>query len=288
MALTAHEVVAHGHWLVPYFEGKPRLEKPPIPYWAVAISFLATGSESNFTTRLPPALLGLGAVIIAYFFGRKAFDRIGGLVFASCLAGMPFFMLYMRRAAPDEYLAFFVMLSLYFFYIFTDTGKRAPLIAFYAALAAAAMSKGPVALALVIPPAVIYLLLTRKAALLKNKWHVAGALLLLLIALPWPLAVAMIEPEAFSTWLEEGLLRYGSALNTHDRPLLYYMKYLPVLALPWAPFLVAGAAAFRRWCPPRRSCPRDTASACCARAPRLVGTMRKTRARRRFSAHSSC
>lgn len=251
VALPAHEAAANGHWLVPMFEGKPRLEKPPVPYWAVALTYLVTGSESRYTTRLPSALLGIVAIAVAYALGRKTRGRLGGMVFAACLAGTPFFMLYMHRAASDEYLAFFVMLALCLFYLYSESGGRAALFGFYAALAGAAMSKGPVALALVVPPAIIYLLISRKAALLKNYRHIVGAGIFFGLTLPWPVAVAMLQPEAFSTWLKEGLFRYGSALNTHSRPLHYYLRYLPLMAIPWAPFLIAGAATFRRWCPPR-------------------------------------
>ncbi|RKY24633.1 MAG: hypothetical protein DRP79_07505, partial [Planctomycetota bacterium] len=92
VALPAHEAVAGGHWIVPYYKDNPRLKKPPLPCWAVAVSYLVTGKENEFTTRLPSAVLGILAIGIAYLFGRKVYGRKGGLVFAACLATTPFFM----------------------------------------------------------------------------------------------------------------------------------------------------------------------------------------------------
>ena len=43
--ITAREMVADGSWLEPTMNAEPRLEKPPLPTWLVAVTLL-TGTDS--------------------------------------------------------------------------------------------------------------------------------------------------------------------------------------------------------------------------------------------------
>ncbi|MFH1551046.1 MAG: glycosyltransferase family 39 protein [Planctomycetota bacterium] len=253
IAEPAHEAAVNGHWWILVYKGKPRLQKPPLANWAVAASYIVTGRENAFTTHLPSAILALAGIGVAYLFGRKLYGRTGGLIFGLCLATMPFFLFLAARPTTDAYLAFFVFLCFYLFYLFCANGSRAALFGFYAALAAAFMSKGPVAVAIVVPAAALFLLLTRRFSLLKNRRHIWGALLFLALAMPWPVSVALTVPDAARIWLREGFSRYGSALHGHSRSVYFYAKFVPLFTLPWLPFLVTGAINFRRWfAPPRR------------------------------------
>jgi 4-amino-4-deoxy-L-arabinose transferase-like glycosyltransferase len=252
VAETAARMLSSGEWIVPYYDNAIRLEKPPLAYWAVAASYAVTGRVDEFGARLPCAAMGVVAILLAYLLGRRLYGRTGGLVFGVALASAQFFMLFMRQAATDEYLAFFVFLSFYLFYLFYESGKRAPLLGFYAALALAALSKGPVALAIVPPPIILFVILTKRTRLFRNAWHIAGIAMFLVLSLAWPAAVALKMPNALSVWWSESFSRLGNAKHEHGRPFYYYLRLLPALAWPWVAFVIAGVVSFRKWCAPEK------------------------------------
>lgn len=57
--LPAMTMMETGNWVVPYVGGEPYYKKPPLVNWLVAASFNLTGSQSEFTARLPSVLFVL-------------------------------------------------------------------------------------------------------------------------------------------------------------------------------------------------------------------------------------
>ena len=49
--------VDHNHWLVAEIQGRPRLEKPPLPRWSIAALIKLTGCRDEWTVRLPGAIM---------------------------------------------------------------------------------------------------------------------------------------------------------------------------------------------------------------------------------------
>ena len=64
------------------------LHKPPVALWQIAGSFAVFG-ESNFTLRLPSALLATAAVALTFLIGRSLFTAEAGLFAAFLLALSP-------------------------------------------------------------------------------------------------------------------------------------------------------------------------------------------------------
>ena len=55
----SREMAASGDFVTPRLNGLKYFEKPPLQYWATAVSFTMFG-ENEFTARLYTALCGLG------------------------------------------------------------------------------------------------------------------------------------------------------------------------------------------------------------------------------------
>ena len=53
VAEVAREMLVSGDWLVPELNARVRLQKPPIPYWAVAASYRALDRVNERAARLP-------------------------------------------------------------------------------------------------------------------------------------------------------------------------------------------------------------------------------------------
>ena len=54
----AIDTIDHNHWLVAQIQGRPRLEKPPLPRWSIAALMMLTGRRDEWIVRLPGALSG--------------------------------------------------------------------------------------------------------------------------------------------------------------------------------------------------------------------------------------
>ncbi len=105
------------HWMVPVFNGEPRLVKTPLAYWCLA-GLLKMGVPLNeFTARFPSALAGVLLVVLTLLLGRRMFsDRaalIGALILATSLG------LYVRgrSARPDMLMILFMTAAMVCFYI---------------------------------------------------------------------------------------------------------------------------------------------------------------------------
>ena len=80
VAVTAREMVNSGNWVMPFFNGEPRLQKTPLSYWLIAAAAKAAGSVNSFVVRLPSAVLAvLSAVAIFYFVSDRLGMRIAAL-----------------------------------------------------------------------------------------------------------------------------------------------------------------------------------------------------------------
>ena len=113
-ASTARDMVLNGNWIVPHFNGVPRINKPPLFYWTIAISYKLFGIN-EFSARLPSALAAIGTVLITYLWGKRLEDRKNGFWAGMVLMASPLFFLISRLCITDMMLTFFVCSSLYLF-----------------------------------------------------------------------------------------------------------------------------------------------------------------------------
>ena len=73
-ALVSREMLQRGDWVVMYQDGIRYLEKAPLHYWMVAVSYKLFG-QGAFQTRLPLVLGVAGLVLMVYFFARRFFGE---------------------------------------------------------------------------------------------------------------------------------------------------------------------------------------------------------------------
>ncbi len=109
----AIDTIDHNHWLVAQIQGRPRLEKPPLPRWSIAALMILTGRRDEWMVRLPGALAGVATVALIYILGRRMGGRALGLASAFVLCSLGFFVGEMRQASNDGPLVLFTTLALY-------------------------------------------------------------------------------------------------------------------------------------------------------------------------------
>ncbi len=112
VAESATQMLAHGEYWVPEFNGHVRLQKPPLAYWLAAGVHEAAGRASpvvdELEARVPSLVAGGLLVVLTFVLGRSLFGdvRIGWLgagVFATCFD----FFDYARSARPEMLYALF-------------------------------------------------------------------------------------------------------------------------------------------------------------------------------------
>ncbi len=257
LAAEVVDTLENGRWLVARIQGRPRLEKPPLPRWTTAALATVVGRCDEVVVRIPGAFAALGTLGLTYLLGLRLGGRPLGLAAAMILGTTPLFIAEARQAGQDVPLAFFTTLALYAAVRFLDgagsIGPRRPLAfrpwaaLFHVALGLGFLCKGPVILAIVGATLLPYGLIAGRSrsvvALGCDPW---GGLAFVALALSWPLPVWLADPNAAGVWAAEIGQKTGALPIVHRERAGFLLQW-PILIAPW---VVAGASGvllpFRR------------------------------------------
>src|SRR5437870_2480466 len=217
---AAREMVETHQWLLPTNNGAPRLQKPPLLYWLIIISFKLFGVNAA-AARLPVALAVVASTALIFLIGEKLTDYwhgfIAGLIYLS-LCGT---FLLARIVMPEPVVSAFIAGAI-FCAIGGYQSRRSRRIWFagvWICSAFACLTKGLLGIAY---PAAIFLILSvfyREARMRFRgllRWEYLA--IFILIVAPWHIWVQWHFPGYFryqisSEWL--GHLR-GLTDETHD------------------------------------------------------------------------
>ena len=256
---AAREMVEAHHWLLPTNDGAPRLQKPPLLYWLIIISFKLFGVNAA-AARLPVALAVVASAALIFLIGEKLTDYwrgfIAGLIYLS-LCGT---FLLARIVMPEPVVSAFIAGA-----IFCAIGgyqrrrnRRIWFAGFWICSAFACLTKGLLGIAY---PAAIFLILSifyREARMRFRgllRWEYLA--IFILIVTPWHIWVQWHFPGYFryqisSEWL--GHLR-GLTDETHDflgMPAYQFLVMHLAWLFPWSIALLPGVIlAWRRVIRPR-------------------------------------
>lgn len=243
---VAAAMVRSGDLVVPRLCGVPYLEKPPMLYWLTAASFGTLG-VSETTGRLVPALAALAAAAVTAWIGRRVFGTAVGIAASAILALSPEWFALGRLLTTDMVLAFFQTAALASFLAAERTGRRGGYLAFWALLAPATLTKGPVGALLPVAIVALYVVLTKQWRLLREIRLVPGGLLLLALSVPWFLAVQARYPEFLRFFVvDQHLARFGGSEAEHAEAFWYFVPVFVIGFFPWIfllPAVLARGAA---------------------------------------------
>jgi 4-amino-4-deoxy-L-arabinose transferase-like glycosyltransferase len=248
-AEAAREMLQRHDWVTLYTNGIRYLEKAPLMYWAIAISYRFLG-VSDWSTRMPLVLGVLLLLLVTYEFGKLCHGESGGFwaAIVLCTAIGPY--LFTRFQIPDILVGLWLTVALYFFLrsLQEDPPSRLSCWGFAAACALNVLTKGLIGLAFPVVIIGLYLILTGDLRHLRKLRPVSSVLVFLAIGAPWHVLAAVRNSNPGGQgflWLyfiDEQFLRY---LNKrvppgYDTvPLLIFWGLLLVWLVPWAIFLPA-------------------------------------------------
>ena len=157
---TAREMLAAGDWLSPRIYGQFWYDKPPLFYWLEMISYSLFGI-SDYTSRLPSAVMGIATVATVYVQSRAVFNKHIAFRAALILLTSVGFIYIAKAAVTDMTLVFTLTFSMFAFY-------RKQYYLAYFGCGLALLAKGPVGYAFPALIMLLYIAGTRRWSLLKE------------------------------------------------------------------------------------------------------------------------
>lgn len=237
-AEMAREMVATGDWVTPRLNGIKYFEKPPLQTWMNALTFKAFGL-GEWQARLWTGLCGLFGILMTAWAGTRVFGaRVGfhaGLVLASSF----FWAALGHVNTLDMGLAGMMTLTLCALLLAqrddaTGRERRNWMLACWAGMALAVLSKGLIGI--VLPGAVLmlYTLLSRDWWIWKRLHFGAGLLLFFAIATPWFVLVSLKNPEFPNFFfIHEHFQRFTSKVHHRTGSWHYFIPILLLGIVPW-------------------------------------------------------
>ncbi len=255
-AEAAREMLLTHDFVTLKINGNRYLEKAPVMYWAVALSYSIFG-VNEFAAHLPLAMSMLLLLLLAARWGERAFGHRAAIYAGMFFATTAGCYLFTRILIPESILSFFIAASFYFFATALEEGemkggKAWRWYAGYAGLALAVLTKGLLALAVVGMAAAAYAAISGEWRRWREFRLLTGPLLFLAIAAPWHILAGLRNPHFFWFYfVNEHFLRFLGKRIPKDynkqKNSLYWSLHL-VWLFPWSLYLpVALRQPIRKW-----------------------------------------
>lgn len=259
-AQIARNMLTSGDWVIARLDGVPYLEKSPLIYWLIAISYRVFGVH-DWSARIPVAWAAILLSWMIWRYGCWAFGRRAGFYAGLSAATCVGLFLFTRIQIPDVMLTGCVCLAFWSFQRALEEHESRPRL--WAALMAASLGvglllKGLIAIVAPLGGALAYLACTGQLfsrATWKRLHVFSGTLLILAIAAPWHIIATLRMPPYFDFSMHSGPgeyhgffwfyfinehvlrflnLRYPRDYNTVPR-LAFWLLHLLWL-FPWSAF----------------------------------------------------
>jgi 4-amino-4-deoxy-L-arabinose transferase-like glycosyltransferase len=258
-AEAAKEMLQRHDWVTLYVNGERYLEKAPLMYWSVAVSYELFGI-SEWSTRLPLMLGVLAMILATYGLGRWSFGGEGGFNSALVLATALGPFLFTRFLIPDVMVGLWLTLTFWFFLVSLEQKKPSYPVCwgFAAACALNVLTKGLIGLVFPAGAIGMYLLLTGNLRHLLRLRLITSTLVFLVIAAPWHILATLRNPPQGNVrgflwfyFVNEHINRFLGTRMPHDYdkvPLLLFWVLLILWLVPWTAFLPQALKEVpRRW-----------------------------------------
>jgi len=247
-AEAAREILQRHDWVTLYTDGIRYLEKAPLMYWSLAISYKIFGI-SNWSTRLPLMLAVLALTLATYRLGRYVYGELGGLYAGVALVTSLGLFVFTRFLIPEVLVTLWLTIGYYFFLRALEEERPGRLLCWgFAAISALnVLTKGLIGLVFPIGAIGLFLLLTGRLGILRKLHLVSSTLVFLAIAVPWHVLAAVRNPAQGQArgflwfyFVNEHIMRFlGKRVPPgYDTvPLAIFWALLLVWLLPWSAFL---------------------------------------------------
>jgi len=258
-------VVGTSNWVVPQFNGAPRLKKPILLYWLLALMgrvSLMIGENMVLGFRWVSVLAGLATILSAYGIGRVLYGTQVGILAGIILTTTPYFHMITREILIDPLFAGTLTASWLFFVLACRQLKEGEipskwlLAPLYLLLGLAGLAKGlPLVLAFGLIPMALCVFVARiwfpQKEYPSKSWPIIaqgfarmgfawGIPLTILVSSAWFILLYQrgMLGETLQTLTSETLEKMtgdGSHTSSFKKlPLIYYLTTIASNCLPWS------------------------------------------------------
>jgi 4-amino-4-deoxy-L-arabinose transferase-like glycosyltransferase len=262
-AQISRNMLSSGDWVTARLDGIAYLEKAPLIYWLMAISFEVFGAR-DWAARIPVVLSALALAWVTFAFGTWAFGKRAGFYAGLCIATCFGLFLFTRILIPDVMLTADMTLSMWAFLRAIDPEEsRSRWWAFLLAssLGVSLLLKSLIGVVFPLAACVVYLAITRQL-LEANVWKrlrpVSGMLVVVAIAAPWHIIATLRNPPYFDLtlhsspgeyhgflwffFMNEQVLRFLNLRYPRDYntvPRVYFWLFHLIWLFPWSVYFPA-------------------------------------------------
>jgi Aminoarabinose transferase C-terminal domain/Dolichyl-phosphate-mannose-protein mannosyltransferase len=229
------EMLSSGDWIVPHLNGLAYIEKPPLQYWATALTYELLGT-SPFAARLYTALAALATIILLWLTARRLWNAETAWRAAAVLAGMLIFVALGQLLTLDMSLTFYMTLSLMAFLLAqqAEQPRRWMLLAWVAS-ALGVLTKGLIAAAIPAVVLILYSSYSRDFAPWRRLHAAWGLPLFLGITVPWHWLAQRRLPDFLQFFfVHEHLARYLTPIADRQEPWWFFGAVFLAGSMPWA------------------------------------------------------
>jgi 4-amino-4-deoxy-L-arabinose transferase-like glycosyltransferase len=248
------QMLEEGSFLIPVLHGQPYLDKPPLFYWLVMASYSVFGVH-DWAARLVACSAGFLCVLATYFWGRRLAGPRAALLAALILCLSPRFLQLERMLTMDGLLCLCVVSAWSLAYpsrpetFRRDWRERSLrsrlnwLLLSALACGLGLLTKGPVALVLVLVPLVVKRWLETPTGRIAWSWYAIYTAAAACIAAPWYVALAVRDPGFLQYFFWFHHVRRFVEPFDHAEPIWFYLPELLAGMLPWT-LLVPGMIVY--------------------------------------------
>jgi dolichol-phosphate mannosyltransferase len=230
--------------IVPVIHGEPYYHKPPLLYWLVMACYSLFGVH-DWAARLVPATAGVLTVLLTFWWGRRTLGDRAAFAGAIILCLSARFVYLGRMLTMDGLLCLFVTAALATAHVALGSGsvRRRWWLLSAVCCGLGILTKGPVALLLVLVPAAVYRTLDSPSGRVGARYWLAYAGITLVVAAPWYVLAALHDSSfpGYFLWTHN-VVRFVAPYD-HAKPLWFYLPDVLIGMTPWS-LLVVPLALF--------------------------------------------
>ena len=262
-AQIARNMLTSKDWVTARLDGVAYLEKAPLVYWMMAVSYEIFGVH-DWAARLPLAFSAVALCWITYRFGRWAFGEEPGLYAGVVLATSAGLFLFTRILIPDATLTATITGAIWAWLSLLEPEEQLPLrwsVMLGACLGTGLLLKGLIAVVFPVLAGIAYMALTRQLFSIRSWRRLTlgtAIAIALAIAVPWHVLATLRNPPYFAFsmhsapgeyrgffwfyFFNEHLLRFLNLRYPRDYntvPRLWFWLLNLVWLFPWSVYLSA-------------------------------------------------
>jgi 4-amino-4-deoxy-L-arabinose transferase-like glycosyltransferase len=235
------EMLSGGDWIIPHLNGVAYIEKPPLQYWATAISLRVFG-QTEFGARFYTAIAALLSIAAVWGTAFVLWNEKAAWRAAAVLSSMLLFLVMGQLLTLDVSLTLYMTLALSGFLLAQrpkldpDCGARELpwMLLAWAAAGLGVLTKGLVAIAIPAAVLILYSLHSRDYGPWRRLRLRAGLPLFLVITVPWHWLAARRLPDFLNFFfVREHLARYLTPIADRQESWWFFGPVVLAGSLPW-------------------------------------------------------